>query len=61
MEISHVYVKLKEYENALNYISKVWELSEAKFGRESQQVGKCYEELAQVYLKQKNFEEAINY
>ena len=45
-EMAHVYVKLKEYENALNYISKVWELSEAKFGREHESVAKCYEEFA---------------
>ena len=45
-EIGHVYIKMKDYENALNYISKVWELYEAKYGRESEQVANCYEELA---------------
>lgn len=45
-EMAHVYMKMKDYENALNYVSKVWELSEAKFGRESEQVARAYEEFA---------------
>lgn len=35
-EIAHVYQKLKEYENAEIYISKVFELAEVKYGKDSE-------------------------
>jgi len=59
--MAQVYTKLKEYENAITYLSLVWEISEAQFGRKSEEVGKVYLELAKVYLKKKDFNEAINY
>jgi hypothetical protein len=39
----------------------VWELFEAKFGRNSEFVGRCYLELAKIYLKKKDYNEAISY
>ncbi len=30
--MSHVYAKLKDFENAVNYLFQVWEIYEAKFG-----------------------------
>jgi tetratricopeptide (TPR) repeat protein len=59
--MAHVHSKLKEYDNAINCLSQVWELAEAKFGRKAEEVGKVYLELAKVYLKKKEFEEAISY
>jgi hypothetical protein len=52
---------MKEYDNAINYISIVWELFESKYGRNSEYVGRCYLELAKIYLKKKDFNEAISY
>lgn len=59
--MAQVHTKLKEYENAITYLSNVWEIYEAKHGRKSEQVASIYLELAKVYLKSKNFTEAINY
>lgn len=53
--MAQVYTKLKEYDNALNYLSIVWEMYEAKYGRKSDEVGKIYLELAKVYLKKKDY------
>ncbi len=58
--IAHVFTRMKDYENAINYLSQVWELYEAKFGKASEPVGRIYVELAKVYLKKKDFNEAIN-
>ena len=61
MVMAQVYMKLKEFENAVNVLSSVWEVREAKFGRQSIEVAEVYGELAKIYLKKKEFEEAINY
>jgi outer membrane protein assembly factor BamD (BamD/ComL family) len=61
MVMAQVYSKMKEYDNAINYVSLVWELFEAKFGRNSEFVGRCYLELAKIYLKKKDYNEAISY
>lgn len=52
---------MKDYESAIGHLSTVWELSEAKYGRKAEEVGRVYLELAKVYLKKKDFTEAINY
>ena len=44
--ISHVYQKLKDFDNAINYLCQVWELCQAKFGDQSPEVGNAYLELA---------------
>jgi tetratricopeptide (TPR) repeat protein len=59
--MSHVHAKLKDFENAVNYLFQVWEIYEAKFGGNSEQVGKAYLELAAVHLKKKDIEEAISF
>jgi len=59
--MANVYTKLKDYDNAINYLSNVWELAESKFGRKAEEVGKVYLELASVYLKKKDFDEAISF
>ena len=54
--ISHVHQKMKDYDTAINYLSQVWELSQAKFGDNSEEVGRSYLELAAAYLKKKDFD-----
>lgn len=51
-----MYTKLKDYDNAVNYLSSVWEISEQKYGTSSEEVGNVYIELAKVYLKKKDYD-----
>ena len=59
--MAHVYTKLKEYDNAIAQLSVGWEVYEAKLGRNCEEIGRVYLELAKVYLKKKGFDEAIDY
>ncbi len=59
--VAEVQSKQKDYEQAINTLSMVWELSEAKFGGKSEPVAKVYKELALVYFKKKDFDNAIEY
>lgn len=52
---------MKDYDNAVNHLYQAWELCQAKFGDESEEVGKSYLELASAHLKKKDFNEAINF
>ena len=54
--MAQVFSKLKDYDNAVSYLSNVWEISEVKFGTKSEEVGAVYLELAKVYLKKKDFD-----
>ena len=46
--MASVYTKMKEYDSAKNYLSIIWELNEARYGRKCEQIGKVYIELAKV-------------
>ena len=59
--MSHVYQRLKDFESGVNLLFQVWELCQAKYGDQSEEVGKAYLELAQAQLKKKDFNEAISF
>ena len=59
--MSHVHQRLRDFDTAINLLAQVWELYQAQFGEQSQEVGKTYLELAQAHLKKKDYSEAINF
>lgn len=59
--MSHVHQRLKDFDNAINYLVQVCEIYQARFGEVSLEMGKGYTELASAYLKKREYEEAINY
>ncbi|CDW79587.1 tpr domain containing protein [Stylonychia lemnae] len=59
--MAHVYLKMKDFDNATNTLFTVWEISQAKFGDNSEEVGQAYYELANAHLKKKDYNEAIKY
>jgi hypothetical protein len=61
MVIGQVYARSKDYEKALDFLSNAWEIFDAVFGKESEQVAHCFLEIASIYNKQRAFDDAINY
>ena len=59
--MAHVYLKMKDYDNATTTLFTVWEISQAKYGDNSEEVGQAYYELANAHLKKKDYNEAIKF
>jgi len=57
--VSNCFVKMKEYEKALEYMEKVWQISEQNFGFKSESCGLVYLETAKIYGKKLDFPHAI--
>lgn len=57
--LSKVYLKKKDYDNALNNLSQVWELHEKAYGKDSPELGPVHLDFAKVYSKKKDYDEAV--
>lgn len=49
--VSNCFVKMKEYDKALEYMEKVWAISETHYGFKSESCGLVYLETAKIYGK----------
>ena len=59
--LSKVYLQKKEYENSIQNLSQVWELTENKFGKDSIEIALVYLDFSKIYSKKKDLDEAIKY
>jgi lipopolysaccharide biosynthesis regulator YciM len=59
--IGQVYTRQKEYEKALNVLADSWELFDMNNGKDSEQVGNVYLEMAAINNKKKDLKEAITF
>ena len=59
--LSQVYLKMKEYDQAIDYLTQTRDLAENTFGSSSDQTVDVYSQLAKVYFKKGSYDEAIDY
>ena len=73
--LANCYTKTQDYDQALEYISKVmkrivffvnekpkvWDISEAKYGFKSESCALVYLETAKIYSKKEDYEKAVEY
>lgn len=52
---------MKEYDQAIEYINKVWDLSEAKYGYKSESSAFTFVESAKIHALKNNFSSAIEF
>lgn len=59
--MAHIYLKKKMYDQAIQQLLLVKDLSEAKFGTNSETTASVFLELADAYVKKEDYEQAIEY
>lgn len=59
--LSKVYMQKKEYENSIQNLEQVWELTEKKFGKDSIEIALVYQDFAKIYSKKWDLDESIKY
>ena len=57
--VSNCFVKMKEYDKALEYMQQVWQISEQHYGFKSESCGLVYLETAKIYGKKEDWPHAI--
>ncbi len=57
--VANCFVKMKEYDKALEYMEKVWSISEQHYGFKSESCGLVYLETAKIYGKKHDYPNAI--